>query len=382
MNPAGPPAPDSTRTPTVPRVAIVTGATGQDGALLVRRLVEDGLLVHAVVRDRPTAPVKAAQWFAASGVVVHVADLLEPESIATLIADVQPDEFYNLAGLSSVAASFADPEQAWLTNAQAVSVMLEAVRVASPETRFYQASSSEMFGGAADDEVRREDSPLRPQSPYAGAKAAAHLLCGSYRQSYGLRIACGILFNHESAFRSSHFLTRKVADHVRGLRGLNERELARRPPLGVGNLTARRDWGYAPEFVDGIVRVLRQIEVRNQRLADTSIPDVGAEYRDYVLGTGQMSSVRDLVDRAFAIVGLDVRWDVSADDPSRWSAVFASTGTTAVLVDRDIARPSDPRAIRADSSAALNDLGWAPTQGLDSFLRDMIDWRHGGWDRA
>jgi GDPmannose 4,6-dehydratase len=351
---------------------MVTGAAGQDGRLLVRRLVDEGSVVHALTHEGSAESGGSPSPPSPSAAFTHRVDLLRPESIATLIATVRPDEFYNLAGLSSVAASFDDPWLAWRTNAEAVSVMLEAVRTGSPGTRFYQASSSEMFGGVSEDDVRNESSPLRPESPYAAAKAAAHLLCNSYRESFGLRIACGVLFNHESRLRPTQFLTRKVADHVRRLNGRPGQIPSHHPPLRVGNLNARRDWGFAPEFVDGIVRILRQVEVRNALEPDCPIADNGTEYRDYVLGTGHTWSVRDLVDRAFSLVGHDLAWDLSSTDQREWSAAFASTGATAVVVDPDVVRPTDPRSIRADPSAALRDLGWAPTVGLDSFLMDMI----------
>ena len=198
-----------------PPVAVVTGAAGQDGFYLTRRLLEDGYVVHGTIR-RERATDTSATASIDSAVILHELDLEEPSGHARLIADLRPDEFYNLAGMSSVAASFVDPAAAWRTNANAVEAMLDAVRDDSPATRFYQASTSEMFGWEpGKDAVHDESSPLRPQSPYAAAKAAAHLMCGAHRGAYDLRIACGILFNHESSRRPASFLTRKVVDHVR-----------------------------------------------------------------------------------------------------------------------------------------------------------------------
>ena len=216
--------------------------------------------------------------------------------LAALIGDLRPEEMYNLAGESSVADSFADPRATWETNAYVVVHLLDAIRRDSPGTRFYQASSGEMFGCLAGGEViHDETSPLNPQSPYAAAKAAAHLLCRSYRESYGLRIACGILSNHESRRRGAPFLSRKVIDHVETLRdGAPE-------PLRVGNLKARRDWGFAPDYVEGMIMVLRQASLRRVR-------DVSSEYRDYVLGTGHLYCVWELIDRAFFLAGFELDW--------------------------------------------------------------------------
>src|SRR5204862_7383448 len=169
-------------------------------------------------------------------------DLAEPAPLAALVGDVRPDEMYNLAGESSVPGSFVDPRATWETNAHAVVHLLGAIRKDSPGTRFYQASSGEMFGFVPGGEIAHaEESPLNPQSPYAAAKAAAHLLCRSYRDSYNLRIACGILFNHESHRRGRQFLSRKIVDHLHALQARGERR-----PLELGNLMVQRDWGFAP----------------------------------------------------------------------------------------------------------------------------------------
>src|SRR5207237_8588026 len=171
-------------------------------------------------------------------------DLRDPGPLCALVGDVRPEEMYNLAGESSVGLSFADPRATWESNAHAVVHLLDAIRNDSPGTRFYQASSGEMFGSTpGGDVVHDEDSVLNPQSPYAAAKAAAHLLCRSYRESYGVRIASGILFNHESHRRGPQFLSRKVVDHVVALR-----EGRVTAPLALGNLKVQRDWGFAPDY--------------------------------------------------------------------------------------------------------------------------------------
>jgi len=354
-------------------IAIVTGASGQDGYILAERLLSEGHEVHATVRTMAGAN-ELRGLRRSRALTVHTVDLRAPRLLGDLIAEVRPDEFFNLAGQSSVSGSFEDPSGTWRTNADAVHTMLEALRLHSPAARFYQSSSSEMFGSLPGQTVvHDEDSPLQPLSPYAAAKAAAHLLCDAYRRAYGLRIACGILFNHESRRRPAAFLTRKVVDHVRRLRLLSDAELRRVPPLAVGNLAAQRDWGFAPDYVDGIVRIARQIAVRAQTLGNTREEDSGSNYRDYVLGSGQLHAVWELIDRAFALAELALDWDRSTEDPTGWTAHIRRTGTIGIVVDPRLIRPSDPLAILADPTRARRELAWAPRPGIDIFLLDMLD---------
>jgi GDPmannose 4,6-dehydratase len=341
-----------------PRTALVTGATGQDGFFLVRRLLAEGWTVHAAVRD-----VERAERLFGRDPHLHAVrrDLRDPRPLCALVDDVRPEELYNLAGESSVGASFADPRATWDSNAHVVVHLLDAIRRDSPATRFYQASTGEMFGSVPGESVvHDESSALNPQSPYAAAKAAAHLLCRSYRESYELRIACGILFNHESHRRGPEFLTRKVVDHLQALRTGTASG-----PLALGNLKAQRDWGYAPDYVDAMIAILRQAAIRG-------VPDEARFYRDYVLGTGRLHHVWELVDRAFTLAGFQLRWQLDGDDPFAWHATFADTGDAAVVVDPAFIRPSDPLAIAADPSLIAADLGWMPSPGLDSFLQDML----------
>jgi GDPmannose 4,6-dehydratase len=350
--------------------AVVTGAAGQDGFYLARLLVQEGVTVHAIVRDASQAG-DLLELHEKGRIEIHEIDLNDGDEYQAMIARVQPDEFYNFAGESSVSASFLDPTSTWRTNADSVQVMLEAIRLHSAGTRFYQSSSTDMFGAEPGSSVHDEMSPLMPQSPYAAAKAAAHVACDAYRRAFGLRIAVGILANHESRRRAPRFLTRKVVDHVQALRGLNPHALRRMPALGVGNLAAERDWGYAPDYVEGIVLILRQVAVRAQVSRRPAEPDVGASYRDYILGSGQLHAVWELVDRAFALVDMPLEWD-RAGDVRDWTASFRSTGDVAVVVDPDLIRPTDPGAIRADSSRARRELNWTPRPGLDRFLQDML----------
>src|SRR5260370_12454371 len=249
------------------QIAVVAGAGGQDGYFLTERLLREGWMVHATIRPGPIPNFEHLSRDLQSRLRFHKIDLLSPQPMFDLISAVQPDEFYNLAGQSSVSKSFSEPLYTWQTNAESVVHLLECVRKSSPHTSFYQASATEMFGMSPDGvEVYHEESALNPQSPYASAKSAAHLLCHSYREVYGLRIASGILSNHESHRRPASFLSRKVVDHVISLR-----DGQGGPPLMMGNLKAKRDWGFAPDYVDGMCRILRQIAVLAGRTGEALV---------------------------------------------------------------------------------------------------------------
>jgi GDPmannose 4,6-dehydratase len=353
---------------------MVTGAGGQDGYFLTRRLLSDGCIVHAIVRQTPMSGVESLPDEYRTRLRVLQVDLLKPQLMFDLIKEVQPAEFYNLAGQSSVSQSFSDPLYTWQTNADGVVHLLECIRKNSPETCFYQASSTDMFGMPPNETtVFNEDSALNPQSPYASAKAAAHLLCHSYREVYGLRIASGILSNHESHRRPSSFLSRKVVEHVIKLAGLAGSQVANAQPLAVGNLNVQRDWGFAPDYVAGMCRILRQIETRAEVSGTAAESNQSANYRDYILASGKTHAVWELIDCAFTIGGFDLDWDLDGDDPAAWGGRFRSTKRPAVTVSPDLLRTAEPLVIRVDPSRAQKELGWAPRQGLEVFLKDMFD---------
>ena len=362
------------RAPTV----VVTGAGGQDGFYLLERLLADGCRVHATIRsDAARAALEGLPN--ADRLTIHALDITDDQAMRRLIADVLPAELYNLAGLSSVRHSFDDPTAAWRTNAQAVQGILEAIRTESAATRVYQASSTDMFGSSpGGTTVHDERSAFRPESPYAASKAAAHVLCDAYRRAFGLRIACGVLSNHESRRRPASFLTAKVAGYVRELRALQDRgdleetRGADVEPLRVGNLGVRREWGFAPDYVDGMIRICRQIRVRADVLGTPPDPDVGASYRDYVLGTGRATAVWELIDRAFRLAGFELEWDRTSGDPANWSARIRDTGRVMVVVDPSLLRPADPASICTDPVRARRELGWEPTALLDTFLVEML----------
>lgn len=351
--------------------AVVTGAAGQDGFLLTRRLLGEGQVVHAVVRRASSLDGVAIDETQASRLIVHEMDVSNPAPLGALVRSVRPAEVFNLAGQSSVSASFADPLMTWRTNVDPVVTVLEAIRDESPGTVLYQSSSSEMFGAGPDEvAIHNETSPLAPQSPYAAAKAAAHLACRVYREGYGVAAVCGILFNHESSRRPSTFLSRKLVDHVSALHAAGS--AGGLPPLRMGNLKAQRDWGFAPDYVEGILLVARQTEVRARRAGATAETGDEDTYRDYVLGTGQLHAVWELVDRAFACGGFELSWSLEGTDPTRWRAHFRDGGKLAVEVDPIFIRPADPIAIQADASRARRELGWSPRLGLDVFLTEML----------
>lgn len=360
-----------------PATAVVVGASGQDGYYLTERLLAEGWEVHATTRRAASLDALARAPSPGGRLRVHVVELTEPAPLFDLIEGVRPAEVYNLAGQSSVSRSFSEPLRTWATNADFISHLLETLRLRSPRTRFYQASSTDMFGASGASVIRYdESSALNPQSPYASAKAAAHLLCRSYREAYDLRVACGILSNHESRRRPAPFLSRKIVDHLRALRSLPTAERRAPPPLSMGNLKIRRDWGFAPDYVEGMQLIIRQTRVRASARGghnDNATDDAAALYRDYVLGTGRSHAVWELVDEAFRIAGFDLEWRLEGDDPREWSAHFREGGAPAVAVDAKLLRPADPLVIEVDSSRAREELGWSPRCGLEVFLRDMLE---------
>jgi len=351
---------------------MVIGASGQDGYFLTERLLNEQWRVHAIVR-RPESLTELRESEQGKKLLeVHVVELSNPQTLFDLIARERCTEIYNLSGQSSVSRSFREPLLSWLINADFVASLLECVRCLSPDSRFYQASSTDMFGTSPEGlEVYNENSALNPQSPYASAKAAAHLLCHSYREAYGLRIASGILSNHESHRRPESYLSRKVVGHVLNLMSCSAGQLSQLPPLMMGNLKVERDWGFAPDYVDGMCGILRQIEVRARQTGQAQ-DDVAANYRDYVLATGKTHAVWELVDCAFTIGGFELDWELEGESPAAWRGHFRSTGQPAVMVDPNLLRTAEPLIIQVDPSRARKELGWAPREGLEVFLKDMF----------
>ncbi|MGE0555835.1 MAG: GDP-mannose 4,6-dehydratase [Gemmatimonadales bacterium] len=308
--------------------ALITGVTGQDGSYLAEHLLGKGYEVLGVVRRTSHHSYERIDHLL-DRVEIVTADLLDQHSLTQVIGKHQPDEVYNLAAQSFVPTSFTQPVLTGEFTALGVTRILEAIRLAHPRAKFYQASSSEMFGKVVET-PQSERTSFHPRSPYGVAKVYGHWITVNYRESYGLYAVSGILFNHESPRRGIEFVTRKVSDAVARIKLGLARELK------LGNLDARRDWGFAGDYVDAMWRMLQQPE-----------PD------DYVIGTGETHSVRELVEIAFAHVGLDYREYVKTD-PS-------------------FLRPAEVDLLVADPSKARRLLGWEPTVDFASLVRMMVD---------
>ena len=310
------------------RRALITGVTGQDGSYLAELLLSRGYRVHGLVRRASTESSQRLESVR-DRITLHAGDLLDHGSLAAVLREVQPDEIYNLAAMSFVPASWTQPTLTAEFTAVGVARMLEAMREACPEARFYQASSSEMFGKVRD-APQTELTPFYPRSPYGVAKAYGHFITINYRESYELFACSGILFNHESPRRGLEFVTRKVTNAVAAIK------LGLREQLPMGNLEARRDWGYAPEYVHAMWMMLQQDDPC-----------------DYVIGTGISHSVRDLIEIAFDHVGLDPDEHVTED--------------------ADLMRPAEVDHLIADASKAREELGWQPETSFEQLIRLMVD---------
>jgi len=310
------------------KTAVITGVTGQDGSYLAELLLDKGYDVIGVVR-RTSHDSYERIGHLLDRLHVVAADLLDQHSLTMVIRDAQPDEVYNLAAQSFVPTSWSQPVLTGEFTALGVTRLLEAIRLAHPKARFYQASSSEMFGKATET-PQRETTPFYPRSPYGVAKVYGHWITVNYRESYGLHAVSGILFNHESPRRGLEFVTRKVTDAVARIKRGKIDELR------LGNLDARRDWGFAGDYVDAMWRMLQQDEPR-----------------DYVIGTGETHSVRELCEVAFGHAGLDWR--------------------KYVKVDPKFVRPAEVDLLLADAGQARRDLGWAPRVSFEGLVKMMVD---------
>jgi GDPmannose 4,6-dehydratase len=308
--------------------ALITGVTGQDGSYLAELLLDKGYEVVGVVRRTSHHSYERIEHLL-DRIEVVAADLLDQHSLTIVLQEARPDEVYNLAAQSYVPTSWSQPVLTGEFTALGVTRILEAIRLVHPAARFYQASSSEMFGKVTQT-PQREDTPFYPRSPYGVAKVYGHWITVNYRESYGLYAVSGILFNHESPRRGIEFVTRKVTDGVARIK------LGLARDLRLGNLDARRDWGFAGDYVEAMWRMLQ--------------PE-GPQ--DYVVGTGEAHSVRELVEVAFAHVGLDWRKHV-VSDPKYY-------------------RPAEVDVLMADPSKASRDLGWTPRVGFRELVTMMVD---------
>ena len=309
------------------RSALITGITGQDGSYLAELLLEKGYRVVGMVRRASTENFERITHLR-ERIELRQADLLDQLSLIDVLRTVQPEEIYNLAAQSFVPTSWQQPVLTAEFDAVGVTRLLEAVRLVAPGARFYQASSSEMFGQVRET-PQRETTPFYPRSPYGVAKAYGHFITVNYRESYGLYACSGILFNHESPRRGREFVTRKVSD------GAARVKLGLAQELRLGNLGARRDWGFAGDYVEAMWRMLQQPK------AD-----------DYVVATGESHTVRELVEIAFGAVGLDWR---------EW-----------VHEDPALLRPAEVERLVGDASKARRVLGWAPRVSFRELVETMV----------
>ncbi len=308
--------------------ALITGITGQDGSYLAELLLAKGYRVVGVVRRTSHDSYERIQHLVGKVEIVP-ADLLDQHSLQAVVKAAAPDEVYNLAAQSFVPTSWTQPVLTGEFTALGVTRLLDALRLAKPDARFYQASSSEMFGKVRET-PQRETTPFHPRSPYGVAKCYGHYITVNYRESYGLFAVSGILFNHESPRRGLEFVTRRISDGVARIK------LGLATELKLGNLDARRDWGFAGDYVDAMWRMLQQ-----------------PEPEDYVIGTGVQHSVRDCCEAAFAHAGLDWRRHVAHDAA--------------------LERPAEVDTLLADPSKARRRLDWCPQVDFAGLMRMMVD---------
>ncbi len=314
------------------KTAIISGVTGQDGSYLAELLLSKGYEVHGIMRRLSSFASGRIDHLVNSNPNFHTyyGDLCDGTSITGIISDIQPDEFYNLGAMSHVKVSFEIPQYTLEANAVGVLIVLEAIRKFSPHTKFYQASSSEMFGVPGVPAPYNENTPMIPQSPYGVAKLAAYHLTRQYREGYGLFATTGILFNHESPRRGGTFVTKKISQAVARIKnGMQD-------SLVLGNLDAKRDWGWSPEFVEAIYLIMQQEK-----------PGV------FVVATGETHTIREFVEEAFSYVGLDSKDYVRIDDKYK--------------------RPNEVPLLIGDASSSKK-IGWEPKMKFHEIVHAMIDY--------
>ncbi len=335
------------------KTALITGATGQDGAYLARLLLDKGYVVHGVKRrsssfntervdDLYRDPHEHQTRF-----FLHYGDLTDSTNLIRLVQETQPDEIYNLAAQSHVQVSFETPEYTGNADALGTLRLLEAIRILGLEqsVRFYQASTSELYG-KVQEVPQKETTPFYPRSPYAAAKLYAYWITVNYREAYGIHASNGILFNHEGPTRGETFVTRKITRAVAGM------ELGLQKTLYLGNLDAKRDWGHARDYVEGMWRIVQH------DVAD-----------DWVLATGETHSVREFVELAFEEVGRTIEWKGEGVDET---GVDAKTGDVLVRIDPRYFRPTEVDLLIGDPTKAHEKLGWKHTTSFPDLVKEMV----------
>jgi len=335
------------------KVALISGVTGQDGAYLAELLLQKGYEVHGIKRRSSSFNTTRVDHLYCDPhedevkFRLHYGDMLDGMGLVSLVQNIQPTEVYNLAAQSHVAVSFESPEYTANVDGLGVLRLLDAVRMPGLEEmpRFYQASTSELYGDA-DEVPQRETTPFRPRSPYAAAKLFGYWMTVQYREAYGMHASNGILFNHESPIRGETFVSRKIT------RAVARMEVGLESCLFLGNLDARRDWGHARDYVEGMWMMLQQPE-----------PD------DYVLASGTAYSVRDFVEESFKHTGCEIMWRGSGVNEV---GVDSRTGSIVVRIDRRYFRPNEVNSLLGDASKARQQLGWAPRTSFVELVAEMM----------
>ena len=344
------------------KTALITGITGQDGSYLAEYLLTKGYTVHGIIRRASTFNTQRIDHIYVdphepnARLFLHYGDLSDPGILTEIIWSIKPDEVYHLGAQSHVKVSFDMPEYTGNIIGLGTTRLLEAIRRSGIKTKFYQASSSEMFGAASP--PQNENTPFYPRSPYAAAKVYAYWMTVNYREAYGLFACNGILFNHESPRRGETFVTRKITRAIANILADNQKKLY------LGNLNAKRDWGFAPEYVEIMWLILQQNE-----------PD------DYVVGTGESHSVREFVEKAFSYAGIELEWKgngveekgVVKSVDSRWGDIL-NPGQVIIEVDPRYFRPTEVEFLQADITKAQKKLGWEPRTTFEELIKIMVDY--------
>lgn len=334
------------------KVALITGITGQDGSYLAELLLEKGYEVHGIIRRASTFNTKRIDHLYQDPheedvkLFLHYGDITDSSNLNRLIEKIKPTEIYNLAAQSHVGVSFDSPE--YTAEATGVSTLriLDAIRESGVKTKFYQASTSELFGGLPDTAPQSEKTPFYPKSPYGVAKLYSYWITVNYRESYDIFACNGILFNHESPRRGETFVTRKITRAAAAI------HLGMQDKLYLGNLDAKRDWGHAKDYVEGMWRILQQDKPQ-----------------DYVLSMNETHTVREFVELAFAELGYDIEWQGTGVDEK---GIDKNTGKVLVEVDPKYFRPAEVELLWGDSTKARTELGWEPKYSFMDLVKEMV----------
>jgi len=327
--------------------ALITGITGQDGAYLTKFLLDKGYEVYGAFRRTPDLNLNGLKYVGVDDKVNYLPlELLEFTNIYRALEKIQPDEIYNLGAQSFVALSFEEPLFTVDVTALGPLRVLEAIRAVNPSIKFYQASSSEMFG-KAQAIPQNEKTPFYPRSPYAASKVFGHCITVNYRESYGIFACSGILFNHESPLRGLEFVTRKITYSIARIK------LGLTAELKLGNLDSKRDWGYAPEYVEAMWLMLQHKE-----------PD------DYVVATGETHSIREFVEHAFRYAGFDIAWEGKGMEEK---GLDKKTGKTLLEISPEFFRPAEVDILQGDYSKAREKLGWRPKTNFEDLAGIMVE---------